>query len=48
MSFRTRVADLERQLAPRETVEKPEIVAARSQRFATLKALLTAPQLGIS
>ncbi len=28
--------------------EKPEIVAARSQRFATLKALLTAPQLGIS
>jgi len=28
--------------------EKPEIVAARSLRFATLKALLTAPQLGIS
>ncbi len=28
--------------------EKPEIVAVRSPRFATLKALLTAPQLGIS
>jgi heme exporter protein D len=28
--------------------EKPEIIAARTQRFATLKALLTAPQLGIS
>ena len=28
--------------------EKPEIVAARSQLFTTLKALLTAPQLGIS
>jgi hypothetical protein len=28
--------------------ENPENVAARSQRFATLKALLTAPQLGIS